>query len=60
LVLDKEPPFGDEDERRFSRFQVEVLAKDTYCVIPAKAGIQNPLEILDSGLAPGLRRGCPE
>jgi hypothetical protein len=43
LVLDKEPPFGDEDERRFSRFQVEVLAKDTYCAIPAKAGIQNRL-----------------
>jgi hypothetical protein len=35
---------------------IELLAKVTYSVIPAKAGIQNCLKILDSG----SRFACPE
>jgi len=35
---------------------IEVFAKVTFAVIPAKAGIQNHLKILDSG----SRFACPE
>jgi len=37
-------------------FTGELLAKVTYSVIPAKAGIQNCSKILDSG----SRFACPE
>jgi hypothetical protein len=39
-----------------SYLQMEALARVTYSVIPAEAGIQNRLEILDSG----SRFACPE
>jgi hypothetical protein len=43
--------------REFNKwFEYEALAKVTYSVIPAKAGIQNRLKILDSG----SRFACPE
>jgi hypothetical protein len=44
------PPSGKNAEYN------EVLAKATWTVIPAKAGIQNGLKILDSG----SRFACPE
>ena len=40
----------------FYVFSYELLAKATYSVIPAKAGIQNYSKILDSG----SRFACPE
>jgi hypothetical protein len=54
--------FRNKPKFKFSNPQApEVPAKEIYSVIPAKAGIQNRLKILDSG-SPGLDPGfaCPE
>jgi hypothetical protein len=62
LSLNNQTPTGPADDptlklaRNSYILKTEDLAKITYPVIPAKAGIQNSFKILDSG----SRSACPE